>query len=186
MVNVRHVHLVIPVAIFLLAGSGRAELYRYVDAQGRVHFSNAPADVRYRPLRIRDSRAAAMRSYEEMIRKAAAEYGIDPLLIKAVIRVESNFDRYAVSHKGARGLMQLMPATAREMEVEDPFDPLQNITGGSRYLKMMLDRFDNDLSLSLAAYNAGPELVGKVGRVPKIKETRSYVSKVKKAYHRYR
>jgi soluble lytic murein transglycosylase len=185
-VNVRHVHLVIPLAIFLLAGNGRAELYKYVDEQGRVHFSNAPADVRYRPLRVRDSRAAAMRRYEKMIRKAAAEYGIDPSLIKAVIKVESNFDRYAVSHKGARGLMQLMPATAREMNVDDPFDPSQNIEAGSRYLRMMLDRFDNDLSLSLAAYNAGPGLVGKVGRVPEIKETRNYVSKVKKAYHRYK
>ncbi len=124
-------------------------------------------------------------TYDHYITKAAERYGMDPNLIKAVIHVESYFNRYAVSSKGARGLMQLMPQTMREVGCRDPFDPVQNINGGTRYLKIMMDMFHNDLSLALAAYNAGPNRVKKTNRVPFIPETMQYVRKVKTQYKYY-
>lgn len=185
-INVGRIHLIILFAVVLLAPDCRAEIYKFVDEQGKVHFSNAPVDVRFRPVRRQNTNTRAMRRYGGIIRRVAATHGVDPSLIMAVIKVESNFDRYAISYKGAQGLMQLMPGTARQLNVDDPFDPAQNIEAGSRYLKMMLDRFDNDLSLSLAAYNAGPELVKRVGKVPRIRETKNYVEKVKKTYLSYK
>ncbi len=112
-------------------------------------------------------------------------YNIDPNLIKAIIRAESGFDPYAVSKRGAQGLMQLMPATAREMRVSDPFNPEQNIAGGVRYLRKLLKMFDGDLVLSLAAYNAGPNQVKRAGGVPRITETKQYIKRVLSYYDRY-
>lgn len=114
---------------------------------------------------------------EEMMR-AADRYALDPILVHAVAQAESGLDPAAVSPKGAMGLMQLMPATARDLGVTDPFDPIQSIDGGCRYLRAMLDRFDGDLRLALAAYNAGPNTVSATGRVPDFPETRSYVERV--------
>jgi soluble lytic murein transglycosylase-like protein len=121
-------------------------------------------------------------SYEPIIHRAADEFKIDPALIKAVIMAESRYNPKAVSKRGARGLMQLMPATAKSLGVADSFDPEDNIYGGSLYLKTLIDRFDGDITLALAAYNAGSRQVKKYGGVPPFKQTRNYIHKVF-AYH---
>jgi soluble lytic murein transglycosylase-like protein len=121
--------------------------------------------------------------YEELIRAAAAKYGVDEDLLFSVIAAESNFDAKAVSRKGAQGLMQLMPATARDLNVNNTFDAAQNIDGGAQYLRAMLERFGNDLRLALAAYNAGPEKVEKHRGVPPIAETRAYLERVMRQYN---
>jgi len=111
---------------------------------------------------------------------------VDPLLIKAIIKAESAFDQFATSPKGAQGLMQLMPETARDLRVANSYDASQNINGGTRYFKKLLDTYQGDLSRSLAAYNAGPGRVNKSGPLPKIKETRDYVQRVTRYYQSYK
>lgn len=123
--------------------------------------------------------------YHSQIHNIGVRYRVDPNLIRAVIRTESSFNRYALSSKGAQGLMQLMPGTARDMNVIDPFDPRQNIEGGTRYLRFLMDTFEGDLTLTLAAYNAGPTLVKKVNRIPRIPETVKYVKRVLGHYKGY-
>ncbi|HXJ14991.1 MAG TPA: lytic transglycosylase domain-containing protein [Candidatus Limnocylindrales bacterium] len=121
--------------------------------------------------------------FQKLIRDAAARYHLDPTLIHSVISIESNFNPKAVSHKNARGLMQLMPRTAELMGVKDSFDPGQNIDGGSHYLSGLLKKYKNDLTLALAAYNAGPDSVDKYGRrVPPYLETMKYVQRITKTY----
>ncbi|MCB2183904.1 MAG: transglycosylase SLT domain-containing protein [Desulfobulbaceae bacterium] len=178
----------------LYAVTGHAAMYTFVDERGGVHFSNVPDDRRYvrvdrlraKLLRAKSGRVIDPREYEPYIALVAERYQIDPLLIKAVIKAESNFDYLAISEKGAQGLMQLMPGTAKDMNVKDPFDPKQNIRGGTTYLRKMLDTFNNDLELALAAYNAGPEQVKRNGRIPKFPETINYVNRVLRNYRRYR
>lgn len=121
--------------------------------------------------------------FQKLIRDAAARYNLDPTLIHSVISIESNFNPKAVSHKNARGLMQLMPRTAELMGVKDSFDPVQNIDGGSHYLSDLMKKYKNDLTLALAAYNAGPDSVDKYGRrVPPYLETMKYVQRIAKTY----
>ena len=121
--------------------------------------------------------------FQKLIREAAARYNLDPTLIHSVIAIESNFDPKAVSRKNARGLMQLMPRTAELMGVKDSFDPSQNIDGGSHYLSDLLKKYKNDITLALAAYNAGPDSVDKYGRrVPPYLETMKYVQRIAKTY----
>ena len=165
-----------------------ATIFSFTDANGVVHFSNVPGDPRYRPMftkRFGPGRSANHFKYDPYIREAARRFSVDPLLVKAVISAESDFDRTAVSNKGAKGLMQLMPETINDMKVSDPFDAEDNITGGTRYLSRLLKTFRGDLKLTLAAYNAGPNLVKRYGRVPRIPETREYVNKVMRNYRRY-
>lgn len=128
------------------------------------------------------SMQARAASYEPVISKYAKAHGLPPKLVSAVMRVESCYDRRAVSRSGARGLMQLMPATAAELGVHDSFDPEQNVAGGVRYLARMLERFGRDVRLGLAAYNAGPEAVAAHQGVPPYPETISYVSRILKLY----
>ena len=124
--------------------------------------------------------------YEGIIRKYAGQFRLDPSLVRSMIETESDFNSRAISPKGARGLMQLMPATALRVGVQNSFDPEQNIRGGMQHMRGLLDRFNNDLQLSLAAYNAGENLVQRIGRIPHIRETHNYVRKITKKYGKAR
>jgi len=117
-------------------------------------------------------------AYEDLIQEAAGTYDLDPALIRAVMQTESSFNPTVVSRVGAQGLMQLMPALAEEMGVRDSFDPRENIMGGARYLRELLDRFRGNVRLALASYNAGPTAVAKYGRVPPYRETQRYVKQI--------
>jgi soluble lytic murein transglycosylase-like protein len=171
--------------------AAQATIYTFVDENGTVHFTNVPKNSRYNYRLIgaaagsgRPARAGDPRLYDEHISRAASAHDVDPLLVKAVIKVESNFDNLAVSRKGAKGLMQLMPGTAADLNVFDPFDPRANIFGGTSYLRQMLERFGGDVRLALAAYNAGPARVESAGGIPRIAETRQYVERVLGHYRR--
>ncbi len=123
--------------------------------------------------------------FRDLVEQAARRYGLDPALVDAVVRAESGYDPQATSPAGAAGLMQLMPATARALGVADPYDPAQNVEGGVRYLRGLLDRF-GDVALALAAYNAGPGAVVRFGGVPPYRETRAYVERVLSTWQRLR
>jgi hypothetical protein len=124
------------------------------------------------------------RSYDPIIASASEQFSVDPDLIRAVIKAESNFNAQAVSPKGAQGLMQIMPLTANELGLVDPFDPKENIHGGVKYLRYLLDAFSEDYGLALAAYNAGPSRVANNNRIPPIAETQSYVKRVLEYFKR--
>jgi soluble lytic murein transglycosylase-like protein len=121
---------------------------------------------------------------QELIREAAIAYGLDPALVRAVVWVESRYNPYAVSPRGARGLMQLTADTAREVGVTNPFDPRQNVFGGVKYLSRLIKRHDGDLALALASYNAGPETVRRFGGVPPFTETTEYLSRIRRRFRR--
>jgi len=179
---------VLGLSFLSLHNSARADIYRYVDGNGTIHFTNIPTSPRYRLFRQDRStlsRNSATR-YDHLIKEISQRHDINPALVKAVIKTESDFDPQAVSKKGARGLMQLMPATLKDMNVYNPFHPRDNINGGVRFLKQLLKRFDNNLTLSLAAYNAGPTVVEKYEAIPPFKETQGYVKKVLNYFDRYR
>jgi soluble lytic murein transglycosylase len=173
------------VALGLLAAEARAgSLYHYVDAHGVLHFSNVPNDRRYVRLEEKRRSAPRIRSYDLLIVEAADAHGVPPALVKAVVATESSFNPRAVSAKGAQGLMQLMPATARSLGVEQPLHVEQNLDGGVRYLRSLIDRY-GDWSRALAAYNAGPTAVDRYGGVPPYAETREYVDRDLTYYRRY-
>lgn len=169
----------------------RAEsIYEYTGDDGVVHLSNVPANSKYRlliPGADALSGAAPSRlRYDRIIVETADAYGLDSALLHAVITVESKYNPSAVSRKGAVGLMQLMPATARQYGVADLYDPEQNIQGGAKYLRDLLAQFNGDLKLSLAAYNAGENAVARYGNhIPPYRETRNYVSRVMDFYQKY-
>jgi soluble lytic murein transglycosylase-like protein len=191
--------------LLLPAVSAAGELYSYVDPDGVIHFSNAPSDRRFREV-TRASEVAGVykvgpkgrsgptpkrrslpEAFEDLIKTAAEKYKLPTALIRAVMAVESNFDPRAVSEKGAVGLMQLMPGTAKDMYVQDIWDPAQNIDGGARYLRLLANQYEGDMVRTLAAYNAGPEAVRRSGgAVPNIPETKDYVRKVVSLYHEYK
>jgi len=179
--------LFIVLFLFFLSPRAFSDIYRYKDDKGVWHFTNVKSDKRYR-LYIKTPRekpSAYIKKYEGIIEQASSRFGVASSLIKAVIKTESDFDHRAVSHKGAKGLMQLMPETAGAMKVKDPYDPEENIFGGTRYLSRLLVRF-KDMKKALAAYNAGPDLVEKYHGVPPIPETRMFVQKVMNYYRRYK
>jgi soluble lytic murein transglycosylase-like protein len=123
--------------------------------------------------------------YDHLIAESCRLHEVDFALVKAVIRAESSFDPYAISSKGAEGLMQLMPDTSKKLNVANPFDPQENIRGGVKYLKYLMGRFNNDLKLSLAAYNAGETTVAQVNGIPNYRETKNYVAEVLRYYQEY-
>lgn len=166
------------------SGSAFAEtIYQFVDQDGVIHFSNVPTDPRYKKIRKDEPRrqlrpTGPSLALHETILQASLLHRLNPALIHAVIRAESAYDPHALSAKGAMGLMQLMPGTASSLNVSNPYDPEQNISGGVRYLRYLLDRFGGNLELALAAYNAGENRVSRESRVPHISETQQYVRKV--------
>ncbi len=181
--------------------SAVADIYAFTDANGVRHITNVPqGDKRYtliyksrhtRPKGWSDARAAThwrlnTQAYAELIHHTASQYGIDPALVRAIMHAESGFDPQAVSPKGARGLMQLMPATASRFGVSDPSDPADNVRGGVAYLRFLLDLFKGDLRLAVAAYNAGEGAVQKFGGIPPYDETLTYVTRVMDLHGRYR
>ena len=177
--------------VFSMAAPASADIYSYRDENGVLHFSNAPNDLRYQ-FKIREKALSVYlfenpsERYDAIIHRASEKYKVGFALIKAVVRAESNFNPSLVSTAGACGLMQLMRDTASEMGVREIFDPDQNIDGGSRYLRTLLDRYDGDLILTLAAYNAGPGAVLDYGGVPPYPETEHYVDKVLEYERRYK
>ncbi len=165
-----------------------ADIFRYRDKKGVWHFTNIKTDKPYK-LYIRSNKKKSsefIKEYDWMIKQAASRFGVDSSLIKAVIKAESDFDHRAVSRKGAKGLMQLMPDTSNDMKVENPFNPEENIFGGTQYLSLLLDRFKDNKKLALAAYNAGPEKVETHQGIPPFPETKSFVKKVLDYYKRYK
>lgn len=153
---------------------------------GRTVYMNEPATPTRTPTRTparRGDAAMRARDFDELIERASERHQVDAGLVRSVIKVESNFNPVAVSPKGAMGLMQLMPATARRLSVANPFDPEQNVDGGVRHLKRLLGNYGGDLSLSLAAYNAGEGAVARSGGVPRYAETQSYVQRIRSLTH---
>jgi soluble lytic murein transglycosylase-like protein len=189
-------------AIASLPGIASADIFTYTDDEGVVHYSNKSTDPRARllvktaPKRRgvpgvvasppSDTSIERYSRYDEWIRQASILYQIPPELIRAVIKIESDYDARAVSHTGAQGLMQLMPETAVRMQVRDPFDPRENIFGGTRYLRVLANMFNGDLTLTVAGYNAGEAAVVRYAGIPPYEETQDYVVKVVGFYRSYR
>ncbi len=171
-----------------------ADIFTYTDAEGVVHFTNTQPDDRY-ALYLREGKKEI--SYEgaesalplswtmEYAERYSRAHHLSPALVKAIIRAESNGNRLAVSRKGARGVMQLMPFTSKRLKVSDPFDPVENIEGGVKYIKELLGTFRGNVVHTVAAYNAGPAAVKKYGGVPPYEETRVYVRRVLDYYRQY-
>jgi soluble lytic murein transglycosylase-like protein len=161
-------------------------IYYQKGEDGTIRLTNAPSSQGYHTYLSTGAAGGAGElapgMYADFIRRAASQFDVDPVLVRAVIAAESNFDPRAVSPKGARGLMQLMPSTASRFGVKDVFDPGQNIAGGVRYLRYLLDLFEGDLVLALAAYNAGEGVVQSTGGIPNFPETRDYVDRVLAGY----
>ena len=187
--------MILTTALFILlisfSGISFADIYKYEDSDGVIHFTDAPTDSRFKVFMRDIAKDKRLRTnfgigkisrnpaeFDQIINSCSTEFGVDRSLVKAVIHAESGYNPNAVSRKGAAGLMQLMPATAQNLKVANSFNPADNIRGGVRYLRFLLDTFKGDVTLALAAYNAGIGKVAKHGGVPPYEETRNYVSKV--------
>jgi soluble lytic murein transglycosylase-like protein len=180
-------------ALALTAGVSEADIYKRVHKDGRVEFSNRPSgrgwvfymkESGYMPV-IKFSRGGKPRKISSIIHEISREYQIDSALVKAIVAVESNNNPRAVSSKGAQGLMQLMPSTAKRLNVSRPFDPRENIIAGVKYIKGLIASY-GDLRLALAAYNAGPGAVDRYAGIPPYRETINYVKKVLRYYKKFR
>ena len=170
--------------------AAHSDIYRYVDEDDIVHFTDAPTDKRFKvfmrdlkkdkELRTKLKYASSVNpaEFEQLIKTCSEKYGVNASLVKAVIHAESGYNPNAVSSKGASGLMQLMPSTAKSLKVADRFNPKDNVEGGVKYLRFLLDTFRGDVSLAVAAYNAGLNKVAKYGGIPPYNETRTYVNRV--------
>jgi len=175
---------------FLWNSHSTADIYRFEDDEGIVHFTDTPTDKRFKIFlrdlkkdkelrtKLKYSGSVNPGEFEQIIKTYSDKYGVSIHLIKAVIHAESGYNPNAVSSKGASGLMQLMPGTARSLKVADRFNPSDNVEGGVKYLRFLLDTFHGDVSLALAAYNSGLGKVAKYGGIPPYNETRTYVNRV--------
>lgn len=164
------------------------EIYQYVDEDGTIHLTNVPSDPRFKKVHAESTSLrprVSANDLERAILRYSREHRLHPALLRAVIKAESNFDPTAISKAGAVGLMQLMPETAVKLDVLDPYDPDENIAGGARHLRYLLDRFHGNLALALAAYNAGENRVEQYRTLPPIDETRQYVTKVLRFYRAF-
>ena len=184
------------IALLSITATARADFFQYTDEDGTVHITNVPTSAKYkwmmkeRPSSVLSPMNPAFKNvtrmrFDEMITSAAEKYGIDPTLVKAIVKAESDFDQYAVSKKGATGLMQLMPETASRMGVRNIHDPEENVEGGIKYLSKLLNMFNWQVPLAVAAYNAGENAVLKYGTVPPYAETQTYVKRVLEYYNAY-
>lgn len=190
--------LLITAAAALFATGAWADFYQYTDEAGVVHITNVPTSGKFkwmmeerRPSVLAPSNPAykkiSRKRFDELISSKASMYGIDPHLVRAIVKAESDFDEKAVSKKGARGLMQLMPETASRMGVRDIHDPEDNVEGGIKYLSKLLKMFDWQVPLAVAAYNAGENAVVRYGyKVPPYDETQTYVKRVMRYYSDYK
>ncbi len=175
-------------ALVINTNRAEADIYMRVGKNGTVYFSNVPVSNGYslymRTRNYNNSKFSGYDSnlYKPIILKASKKYHVSPKLIEAVIKVESGYNRSAVSDKGAEGLMQLMPQTQKMLNVSDPFNPYQNIYGGTEYLKSLIQKYNGNLQLALAAYNAGSRAVKKYGGIPPYSETQNYVKEVLNYY----
>lgn len=176
--------------VLLVPVAGEADIYLGQNENGVISLTDNPGDSTYQLLLEvelpENYELPSGEKLEEIVSEASKEFGPPEALIYAIIQVESSGDSKAVSHQGARGLMQLMPQTARELGVEDIHDPRENIRAGTRYLHKMITRFGGDLQLALAAYNAGPGRVKKHGEIPPLEETRGFVRKVNSAWNEFK
>jgi soluble lytic murein transglycosylase len=169
-----------------------ADIYMYIDESGVMHFTNTPTSNEYEYKIYIKERTAVSRNfhttskYDHFISDAAKQTGVDSRLLKAMIKAESDFDPRAVSHKGAMGLMQIMPENFKMLDLENPFDPWQNIRAGAQYFKKLYERFNGKLALTLAAYNAGPTAVDRYKRIPPYQETEEYVRRVLRYYRTFK
>jgi soluble lytic murein transglycosylase-like protein len=192
--RIKFIGLTISYVVFLLLSAGLsvyADIYRYIDENGVMHFTNTPtSSTQNFKLFLREKPKLnprySSKKYDDIIANAARQHGVSFSLLKAIIKAESDFDPRAISKKGAKGLMQIMPENFKLLGINDPFDPRQNINAGARYFKQMYDRFKGKLALSLAAYNAGPKAVERYSTVPPYEETEEYVEKVLKYYYNYK
>ena len=190
---------ILSAAFALVSPEARADIYSFKDERGVVHFTNIPSlDRRYKLIRREAGSAprpasnwmpteADIRRYQGIVEAAAKSHGVDSALVHAVITAESGYNPNAISRRGASGLMQLMPDTARRYGVRNIFDPVENVHGGVRYLKDLLSMFNGDVKLAVAGYNAGENAVIRAGnRVPPYAETEAYVPKVIDFYRKFR
>lgn len=167
-----------------------ADIYMFIDSSGVINFTNIPTSsdyklyIREKPEKIPDKEDTIR--FDRLIRKASQKFGVDFPLIKAVIKIESNFNPRAVSSKGAKGLMQIMPQNFKKLYVSDPFNPSQNIMAGTLHLKKLMQRYNGKLPIALAAYNAGVSVVDRYRAIPPFRETENYVRKVMKLYNTYK
>jgi soluble lytic murein transglycosylase-like protein len=179
--------LIAALFLFVAVTVVQADIYMFIDSQGVLHFTNAPTSSQYKLyIKERPKPAEATKKYDGIIQEASNTFGLSFSLLKAMIKVESDFDSRAISKKGALGLMQIMPQNLRAFNIQEPYDPKDNIMGGARYFKSLIERFEGKLPLALAAYNAGPTIVDKYRDIPPIKETEDYVKRVMKYFYLYK
>lgn len=191
MIKYRHIWSAVTLAIllFFAAPPLKADIYRYIDKDGTPCFTNSIPDSNNYKVFIKERKkrnVSTSNRYDAFIQEASQKHGVSFAILKAIMKVESNFNPKAVSKKGAMGLMQIMPENFKSLQIKNPFNPRENIMAGAWYFKQLLNRFDGKLHLALAAYNAGPDNVSRLKTIPPIRETELYVKKVIRYYNLFK